>query len=174
MSGRLGALLGHFALLSLLAFGGATPVVPEMHRLAVDVHGWMSDAEFAELFALAQAAPGPNMMIVSLVGLRAAGVAGALVATLAMCGPSCVLTYAVMRGMDRTWIRPWRAVVQAGLAPITVGLILGSGYVLTRAADHTPAAYVLTAATVVWGLATRWSPLWLLGGAAALGLAGLI
>ena len=71
---RLPEIIGNFALLSLLAFGGANAVMPEMHRLAVDRHGWMTDADFADLFALAQAAPGPNAMIVTLIGLRAAGI----------------------------------------------------------------------------------------------------
>lgn len=173
-SAPLGALARHFGLLSLLAFGGANSVVPEMHRLAVDVHGWMSSPEFADLFALAQAAPGPNMMIVTLIGLRAGGVAGALVATAAMCAPSCVLTYAVSHTMHRFRHHPWRAVLQAGLAPVTVGLVLGTGWVLTRAADHTVAAYLLTAATVAWMLVGRRSPFWLLAAGAALGLAGLV
>ena len=174
MSGRLLALLGHFGVLSLLAFGGATAVVPEMHRFAVDVHGWMTGAEFADLFALAQAAPGPNMMIVTLVGLRTAGVAGAIGATIAMCLPSGLLTFAVTRTMDRFHASPWRGLLQAALAPVTVGLVLGSGWVLTRAADHTPAAYGLTAATVIWTTATRWSPFWMLALGALLGLAGLV
>jgi chromate transporter len=160
--------------LSLLAFGGVTAVVPEIHRFAVDVHGWMTSEEFADLFALAQAAPGPNMMIVTLVGLRAAGVPGAVLATLAVCIPSCLLMFGVSRTMDRFRASTWRAVVQAGLAPVTVGLVLGSGWVLTRAADHTPAAYALTAATVAWTTATRRSPFWMLAAGAILGLAGLV
>jgi hypothetical protein len=90
------ALCVQFALLSLLAFGGANSVVPEMHRQAVDVHHWMTGSQFAALFAIAQAAPGPNFMISTLVGWKAAGLAGALIATLAMCGPSCVLTFWVV------------------------------------------------------------------------------
>ena len=171
---RLAQLLGHFSLLSLLAFGGATAVTPEMHRFAVERHGWMSGTEFAALFALAQAAPGPNMMFVSLIGLQAAGVGGALVATVAMCVPSCALTFLITRLVDRFRDSPWRSVLQDGLAPVTVGLVLGSGWVLTRAADHTAVAYALTVSAVVWSLGTRWSPLWLIAGAAALGVAGMV
>jgi chromate transporter len=174
VSDRVLALLSHFLLLSLIAFGGATAVVPEMHRFAVDVQGWMTSAEFADLFALAQAAPGPNMMVVTLIGLRTAGVSGAVVATTAMCLPSCLLMFAVARTMDRFRGSRWRAVLQAGLAPVTVGLVLGSGWVLTRAADHTVVAYALTAVTVVWMTATRLSPFWLLAVGGALGLAGLV
>jgi chromate transporter len=174
MSPALLRLAEHFALLSLLAFGGANTVVPEMHRVAVDVHRWMTSAEFADLFAIAQAAPGPNMMIVTLVGLRAAGPAGALVATAAMCAPSCLLTFAVTRLVDRFRDGAWPGLLKEALAPVTVGLVLGSGYVLTRAADHTWAAYGLTALTVVCVLTTRLNPLWLLAAGAALGLAGLV
>jgi chromate transporter len=84
-----------FSVLSLIAVGGAITVLPEMHRSVVEVHGWMSGAQFAELFALAQAAPGPNILVVSLIGWKVAGMAGAVVATAAVCGPSCVLTFAV-------------------------------------------------------------------------------
>ena len=174
MNDALVLLIRHFSLLSLLAFGGANSVVPEMHRLAVDVHGWTSSTEFADLFAIAQAAPGPNMMIVTLVGLRAAGVPGAVVATAAMCLPSCLLTFTVARAMDRFADNPWRSTLQAGLAPVTVGLVLGSGWVLTRAADHSATAYALTAASAAWMLLARWSPLWLLAAGAVLGLAGVI
>jgi chromate transporter len=148
--------------------------MPEMHRLAVDRHGWMSDGEFADLFALAQAAPGPNAMIVTLIGLRAAGLAGALAATLAMCLPSCALTFTVAQLVDRFRDSPWRAVLQDGLAPVTVGLVLGSGLVLTRAAGQTVVAYALTAVAVIWVLTTRLSPLWILAGAAVLGVAGIV
>jgi chromate transporter len=171
---RLPEIIANFALLSLLAFGGANAVMPEMHRLAVDRHGWMSDGEFADLFALAQAAPGPNAMIVTLIGLRAAGLAGALAATLAMCLPSCALTFTVAQLVDRFRDSPWRAVLQDGLAPVTVGLVLGSGLVLTRAADQTVVAYALTAVAVIWVLTTRLSPLWILAGAAVLGVAGIV
>src|SRR5258706_3892749 len=131
VTSRLGAGLAHFSLLSLLAFGGATAVVPEMHRAFVEVRPWITDAEFADLFALAQAAPGPNMMIVTLIGLHVAGVTGAIVATVAMCVPSCLLTFFVTRAMDHVRFSRWRGIFQAGLAPVTVGLVLGSGWVLT-------------------------------------------
>ena len=84
-----------FAQFSLLAFGGANAVLPEMQRQVVDVHHWMNAREFAALFALAQAAPGPNMMVVSLVGWRVAGFWGALVTTGAVAAPSSMLTLLV-------------------------------------------------------------------------------
>ena len=110
----LGTLAAHFALLSLFAIGGAMAVVPEMHRQAVDVSHWMTDRQFADLFAIGQAAPGPNIIVVTLIGYQAAGIPGALVATFAMCGPTCVITYYVSRTFDRFKHAHWRIVLQAG------------------------------------------------------------
>ena len=90
-----------FTALSLFAVGGIMAILPEIHRVVVDVEGWMTSAEFAELFALAQLAPGPNAMIVALVGWKVTGVAGALVATIAVCGPSSVLCYLAWQWADR-------------------------------------------------------------------------
>ena len=88
--GILISLLGYFALMSLFAIGGANGAIPEMHRLAVEVKGWMTDRQFADMFALSQITPGPNVVIVALIGYHVAGIAGALVCMLAMCGPACV------------------------------------------------------------------------------------
>ena len=84
------ALAGYFALLSLFAVGGANAAIPEMHRIAVEVMHWMSDRQFADSFAISQVSPGPNIIIVTLIGYHVAGLAGAAVATAAMCGPTCV------------------------------------------------------------------------------------
>ena len=125
-----------FAIMALLALGGANAVVPEMHRQAVELRGWMSEREFADMFAISQAAPGPNVMMVTLIGYHVAGVAGALVTTFAMCGPTAVLAHFLGSAWDRFKDAPWRIVVQAGLVPISVGLVGASAIVLTRAADH--------------------------------------
>lgn len=171
---RLAQLASDFSQISLLAIGGANSVLPEMQRRAVDVHGWMSDAQFASLYAVAQAAPGPNVLWVSLVGWHVAGLAGAVVATLAMCAPACVLTY----WADRLWRQrrgaKWQQPLQSGFAPVTVGLLLASGYLLARAADPDPSAAAVTAAATLLALATRVHPLWLIGGGALAGLAGWV
>jgi len=159
----------YFATLSLMAIGGANAVIPDMHRHLVDVSQWMTSAEFVSLVALAQAAPGPNVLIVSLLGWKLAGLSGALIATAAMCVPSSLLTYFFARFWQRFQHAHWRTAVQAGLGPLTIGLIIASGYVLTRGADHNWAGYAITAVTVVLLLKTRMHPLWLL---AAAGLAG--
>jgi chromate transporter len=163
-----------FAVMALLALGGANAVVPEMHRQAVELRGWMGEREFTDMFAIAQAAPGPNVMLVTLIGYHVAGVAGALVTTLAMCGPTAVLAHFLGRVWDRFKGAPWRMAVQSGLVPISVGLVGASAIVLTRAADHSWVAVVITvttAATVYW---TRLSPLWLIGIAGLIGLIGLV
>lgn len=158
-----------FLTLSLLSIGGANAIIPEIHLRAVEIEHWMTDADFSEMFALSQAAPGPNVLIVSLIGWKAAGVAGALVAMLAMCAPSSLLTYHFANVWERFREAPLRIAIQAALAPVTVGLIVASGYVLTRAIDHQWLAYVVTGTTLVLALTTRLHPLWMLAAAAVLG-----
>ena len=163
-----------FFVLSLLSIGGANAVIPEIHLRAVETHHWMTDEDFAQLFALSQAAPGPNVLIVSLIGWKVAGVAGAIVSTVSMCVPSFVLTYQIARAWDRFRTAPLRIAIERGLAPVTVGLILSSGYVLTRTTDHSLAAYALTGVTLVLATRTRLHPLWVLAVAAILGAAGVV
>jgi chromate transporter len=172
--GTLLTLAGYFALLSLFAIGGANAAVPEMHRLAVDVMRWMSDRQFADLFAIAQVTPGPNVIIVTLIGFHVAGLAGALVATAAMCVPTCIVAYFVARGLDRYGDAPWLGAIRAGLVPVSVGLIAASAFVVAKAADHNLVAVAITAVTAVFAYWTRFHPLWCFGAAALLGLAGYV
>ncbi len=134
----------------------------------------MSASQFAELFALAQASPGPNILVVSLIGWKVAGVAGAVVATAAMCGPSCVLAFAVSRIWQRFRGSRWRAAVEDGLVPVTVGLMLAGGYLITLSADESIAAFAITAVTASAVLATRIHPLWFFAAAGLTGLAGWV
>jgi chromate transporter len=170
----LGTLALQFAIMSLLALGGANAVVPEIHRQAVELRGWMNEREFADMFAISQAAPGPNVMLVTLVGYHVAGVMGALVTTFAMCGPTAVLAHFLGRIWDRFKDAKWRIAVQGGLVPISVGLVCASAFVLTRAAGHNWVAVAITAATAVTAYWTRWNPLWLIGIAGLLGFVGLV
>jgi chromate transporter len=172
VSDTLATLAVQFAILSLLAFGGANAVIPEIHRQSVAVHQWMSDQDFAALFALAQAAPGPNFMISALVGLKAAGLPGALIATVAFCAPSCLLAFWTVKVWDRNRGAPWRAALAGGLAPVTVGLIAASAWLLARAADLNWRLAAVTAASAGVAVFTRLNPLWCLAAAAELGLAG--
>ena len=166
------ALAGYFALLSLFAVGGANAAIPEMHRIAVEVMHWMSDRQFADMFAIAQASPGPNVIIVTLIGYHVAGFTGAAVATAAMCGPTCVLAFFVARVWDRFKDAPWRIAIQAGLVPVSLGLIGASAFVLERSADHTIYAAFITAATALLAFATRMNPLWIFAAGGVLGLTG--
>ena len=163
-----------FLILSLLSIGGANAIIPEIHLRAVDIEHWMTDADFSQMFALAQAAPGPNVLIVSLIGWKVAGIAGALIAMLAMCGPSSLLTYYVAHAWDRFRDAPLRIAIQRGLAPITVGLILASGYVRTLTVDEGWRAYAVTGVSLLLALTTRLHPLWMLAAGGALGALGLI
>jgi len=172
--GTLGTLALQFAILSLFAVGGANAAIPEMHRLAVDVMGWMNDRQFSDIFAISQLSPGPNVIIVTLVGYQAAGIAGALIATAGMCGPTCVVAYGVGRIWERFKDAPWRTAIQDGLVPVSLGLIAASALIITRAADHGPAAYAVTVAVAAIAFMTRLNPLWVFAAAALLGLVGWI
>jgi chromate transporter len=163
-----------FTVLSLIAVGGVTTIIPEVHRIAVEVHHWVTDEEFTQMFVIARAAPGPNMLLVALIGWQVGGLPGALVATAAMCLPSCTLTYLVARAWQRFRGARWRAAVEAGLAPITIGLVLATGWLVARGAQAGWTAYAVTAASAVLALATRINPIWLLGAAGVLGLLGLV
>jgi chromate transporter len=172
--GTLALLAGHFALLSLFAIGGANAAVPEMHRLAVEVMHWMDDRQFADMFAIAQLAPGPNVIVVTLIGYHVAGVTGALITTAAMCGPTCLFAYFVGGVWRRFKDAPWRIAIQAGLVPLSIGLIAASAFVLARAADQTWLAVGITVATAALAHFTRINPLWMFGAAAAFGLLGFV
>lgn len=161
-----------FASLSLLAIGGINALLPELHRVVVDVEGWMTSAEFADLFALAQLAPGPNAMVISLLGWKVAGIVGAFVATVAACGPSSLLCFFAIHGLERMRNGRLRVVLQRALAPLAIGLILASGYTLARAADRSLGALLLTVAATAAIAFTRVNPIWILAAAAAAGVAG--
>lgn len=163
-----------FGWLSLFAVGGAAAAIPEIHRLAVELNHWMSDAQFADAYAISQLSPGPNVLIVSLVGYHLAGVAGGLVATLAMCGPTAALAYTVSRLLHRAGNSPWPALIQQALVPISIGLMAASGLVVAIAADGSKAAVTLTLAAAVVAAVTRLNPVWLLLAGGVLGAAGLV
>jgi chromate transporter len=163
-----------FGLMSLFAVGGGNSAIPEMHRVAIDVHHWMTDRQFADVFAISQLSPGPNVLIVTLIGYAVAGVAGGLVATLAMCVPTAVLAYYVSRLLRRSSHARWPAIVQAALVPLSIGLMAASGLVLALASDRTWVAALMTAVVAAVAFATRLNPLWLLVAGGLLGFAGVI
>jgi chromate transporter len=163
-----------FGLMSLFAVGGANSAVPEMHRVAVEVHHWLTDKQFADVFAISQLSPGPNVLIVTLIGYAVAGLGGALVATLAMCLPTALLAYGVSRFLGRSSHARWPAIVQAALVPLSIGLMAASGLVLGLASDRTWVAAMVTIGAAVAASLTRLNPLWLLAAGGCLGFMGLI
>jgi chromate transporter len=162
-------MLGQFVLLSLLSIGGAISTAPEMHRYLVEQHHWITDAQFSASVAIAQAAPGPNLLFVAVLGWGVAGFLGMCVTMLGILLPSTTLAlFAARWGEARRETRGVRAFV-GGMAPVTVGLVLSTGAILGRPAYASPWLDALMAATVVLMLRTKLSPLWLIAAGGVLG-----
>ncbi|WP_027284351.1 chromate transporter [Rubritepida flocculans] len=159
-----------FGTLSLLAIGGANAVLPEMHRLLVEVHGWMDDATFSQLFALAQAAPGPNILAASVMGWHIAGPAGLAAATIGMLLPAALLAWAVAGLTHRLSGAAWLKPAQFGLVPVAVGLIAASGVIMAGAAGTGWLSWAIIGVSTLFVWRTSLSPLWVLAGGGALGL----
>jgi chromate transporter len=166
-------LAGLFAGLSMLAFGGGAGVIPDMQRASVDHYHWMTSREFLDMFAISRAAPGPGSLIVLLVGLKAAGMAGAAVSFAAMFVPSCVAVHVVARYWHRAARSAWRAVVERALGPVAVGLTFASGLSLMRGTEHGWLAWGVTIVSTALFSLTEINPILLLGtGAGVLLLVG--
>jgi chromate transporter len=162
-----------FAGLSMLAFGGGAGVIPDMQRAAVDQHHWLTAPQFLDMFAISRAAPGPGSLIVLLVGLKAAGMAGAAVSFVAMFAPSCLAVHVVARYWQRAERTAWRAVVERGLAPVAVGLTFASGLALMRGTEHGWLPWGVTIVSTALFSLTEINPILLLAfGAGAMLLVG--
>ena len=159
-----------FGLLSLLSIGGANATIPEIHRQVVDQLHWMDDATFVSLTTIGQTAPGPNVLIVSMIGWHMAGVAGLLVATLAIVVPSSLLALAIGNLMTRYAAFAWIGRVRRALAPIALGLMLASGYVMAHAAYVGWLSLVLVLAATALVTLTRVSPPAIIFGGAVIGI----
>jgi chromate transporter len=167
-------LVSTFGLMSLFAVGGANAAIPEMQRIAVDVHHWMSAKQFADIYGISQLSPGPNVLIVTLIGYTVAGVVGALAATFAMCVPTAVLAYYVSGFLLRRRASRWPAIIQTALVPLSIGLMGASALILAETTDRSVAAALITAVVAVLAFATRLNPLWMFLAGGILGFAGLI
>jgi chromate transporter len=164
-----GGVLAQFLMLSLLSIGGAISTVPEMHRYLVDQHHWLSDGQFTAMVAIAQAAPGPNLLFVAVLGWGIGGLFGMCVTMAGIMLPSTTLTYLAARwGEARRSTRGVQAFV-AGMAPLTVGLVLSTGFILGKPGYANPWLLATMVATVAVCVRTKVSPLWLI---AAGGLVG--
>jgi chromate transporter len=161
----------YFALLSLVSVGGLPSVMPEMQRFVVDLKGWLTPGEFLQAFAVGQAAPGPNVLIASLIGWKVAGLAGAFVALGAMCFPAAVIAWWVSDLWDRFKDSPWRLAIQRAIAPIVVGMILSGGMVLATPGAPDWRLWLIAGAAAAGMLATKLNPLWFLAAGGFLGAA---
>jgi chromate transporter len=165
-------LFAHFLLLSMLAIGGAISTAPDMHRYVVVEHGWLNDAQFTSSIALAQAAPGPNLLFVAVIGWNVAGPLGALATMVGILIPSTTLALSVVRwGAQRREARGVRAFT-AGMSPLTIGLVLSSGWVLTEPSRGSVGAVVLIGVTIAVMMRTRVSPMWMVALGAGVGALG--
>lgn len=164
-------LAGLFSLLSLLSVGGGNGVIPAMQRAAVETYGWMSQREFLDLFAISRASPGPGSLIVVLIGQKAAGLLGAMVALLAMYVPSGLIVHIAARSWHRARRAAWRERVERGLAPVAVGLTYGSALALVRGTESGWLAWALTAVATLLLAFTELPPLAVLAAAALAALA---
>jgi chromate transporter len=160
-----------FSQLSLLAFGGGNTIVPEMQRQIVEVHHWITPETFSALFALSQAAPGPNLMIIPLLGWHIAGWQGMAMSALAGLGPPALLTILVMSVWERFREKPWRRIVQTGIVPVSIGLVASSAVLITISADRTWYLAAISAVCAVVAINTRVHPMWIL---LVGGLAGIV
>lgn len=151
-----------FTQLSLLAFGGGAAILPEMQHQVVVVHHWMSASEFSAMFAMAQAAPGPNMMIVSLVGWHVAGLSGLLVTMFAKFVPSSVLAIFALQFWNRFKAHPWRSRFEQALKPITVGLILVSAWIIAGASAHNALLVGVVVVSTILSMFKKVHPLWVM------------
>lgn len=159
----------YFMLLSLISVGGMPSVMPEMQRYVVDVKGWITPEDFMQLFAVGQAAPGPNVLIASLIGWKIAGLGGALLALAAMCGPAAVIAWWVANLWDRFKDSPWRAAIQRAIAPVVVGLILSGGFILATPGAPDWRLWLIAGASAAGMLLSKLNPLWFLGAGGILG-----
>ncbi len=156
-----------FSVISLLSIGGAVAALPEAQRQIVEQAHWLTGAEFSQTFALAQAAPGPNVIVFSMIGWRLAGWTGLAAATLGILAPSSLLALAVSRFLRHISDSQWLALFNRALAPIAIGLMGASGYLLARGVDTDALGLVITAAAAAMVYFTRRNPLTAVAGGAA-------
>lgn len=159
-----------FTQLSVLAFGGGNAILPEMQHQVVNIHHWMSAEQFSSLFVMAQAAPGPNMMIVPLIGWHVAGPAGLLMTSLAKFGPSSMITVYALKFWQRFKDHPFRSRFEQALKPITVGLVLVSAWMIAHASAQNTILVMIVILTTLLGLFKKIHPLWIMLLGAGLGI----
>ena len=175
------AVIWDFLSLSLFSLGGGNTLLNEYHHLAVDQYCWLTSRQFADIYAIAEAAPGPSSMIVGLLGMGAAvqegplwGVLSGVAAEVAILLPSTLVMVAASLGWSRLRDSPWRLAFERGMGPITLGILFAVGLKILRISDHDTPAYAVSAVVCVLMLRTRISPLWFMAVAGLLGGLGLV
>jgi chromate transporter len=167
--GELGGFALQLALLSMFSIGGANVVLPEIHRDVVMGHHWMTDAQFGSLVALAQASPGPNVLVIAVLGFQLGGVLTGALTMLAFVAPPSILTYLLTRVRGGARHEALTRLLKRGLSPITAGLVLANGCVLASASGAGWAAWPLAALSAAVVLTTRLNPVWVILGCGAIG-----
>lgn len=162
---RLIGLIAVFAPLSLFSFGGGQAIVTDIQHQTVGVHGWLTDQQFTDMFALSRAAPGPATLIAALIGWQVDGFVGALVATAAIYVPSSLVVYGAVSWWLRKHGSPWRRAIAQGLAPVAVGLIFAGVLAVAEAAHLGALGLATTAVSASVLYFTRVSPYVLIGAA---------
>ena len=157
MDSRLLNLILVFAPLSLFSFGGGQAIIADMQVQVVN-QGWMTPQQFADVFALSRAAPGPSTLIAALIGWQVAGFLGALVGTLAIYVPSSIVMYAAVRWWQSRGDTPWRKALQRGLAPVAMGLVFAGALSVLQAAQVSALQLVTTFAALGFLLFTKVGP----------------
>ena len=179
--GQLLKVMGTFLGLSLFSIGGGNTLLTEYHRLSVEQYCWLTTAQFNDLYALAEAAPGPSSMLVGLLGMGAAWREGPLWAVLtgvaaevAILLPSTLLVVVVCLGWSRFRHSPWRLAFERAMGPITLGVLFAVGVKILRLSDTNPTGIVVSLLVCALVLTTRLSPLWMMAVAGLLGGLGVI
>jgi chromate transporter len=170
-------LLGLFiklSLFSLIAFGGVNALLPTLYEISVNQEKWIDPETFIHYFAIAQAAPGPNLLTVTLIGWNAFGLAGALLATLAVCWPSCILIFYLQRYLAKLKHLQWKKTIEYSASALAVGLVLASAWQIAIRINGSWVAYALTLFSILFVMVSKRHPLYLIGLGALLGFFGFI
>lgn len=170
----LGEVFARFLLLSLLATGGAISLAPEMHRFMVGDLRLLSDTQFTSSIAIAQAAPGPNILFVTVMGWQAAGPWGALAITVGVLAPSACLVVLVHRLSQANAKTIWVRAMKEGLAPVVIGLTFATGWILGKAWSAQTAVLIFVAVIALVSALTRIAPVLLILLGAVVGLSGVL
>jgi len=163
------ALLWVFGALSVMAVGGGTAVLPEMKQLVVTHNQWLTDEQFGQIYSLGQLAPGPNMLMVAVIGQHVAGWAGAAAALLGFFAPAGLIMFFCGLYWDRFADSPWKVAVQRGLAPLTIGLMLAGTWVLAKTVILGPSTAAIAVVVTVILLLKHVNPALLIFGGGIVG-----